>query len=98
MRIITGAEMVDGRTAVQLGMAQWHAPRNQLQEAAAQIARRYADQPGLAARIAKGCINAAQDHTSTRGFDLEYEGSRTLLQNPETRALIARFLATKEHR
>jgi enoyl-CoA hydratase/carnithine racemase len=95
IRVIAGAEMVDGQTAVQLGMAQWHFPASQLEEAAVQIARRYADQPALAGRLAKGCIEAALDPTSAHGFDLEFEGSKTLLESAETGALIARFLAAK---
>ena len=95
LRIIAGAEMVDGRTAVQLGMAQWHAPADRLREVAMDLARHYADQPALAGRLAKECINAALDPTSTRGFDLEYEGSKTLLQSAESQALITRFLASK---
>jgi enoyl-CoA hydratase len=92
IRILLGAEMVDGKTAVEMGMAQWHAPADQLQETAAQIVRRYADQHALAGQIAKNCVNAARDPNSTRGFDLEYEGSKNLLHNAESQALIARFL------
>jgi enoyl-CoA hydratase len=95
IRVLLGAEMVDGPTAVRLGMAQWHVPASQLQETAAQIVRRYADQNALAGQLAKRCINAALDPTSTRGFDLEYEGSKTLLQSAESQALITRFLASK---
>ena len=95
IRIITGAEMVDGCTAVELGMAQWHFPGSDLRREADKIARRYADQYGPAGRLAKGCINAAVDPTSVRGFDLEYEGSKTLLQSAESQALIKQFLASK---
>jgi len=95
IRIITGAEMVDGCTAVELGLAQWHFPSASLRTEADKIVRRHADQNGLAGRLAKGCINAALDTTSTRGFDLEYEGSKTLLENTESQALIKKFLAAK---
>ena len=95
VRIIAGAELVDGPTAVRLGMAQWHAPAAELPKVAAEIVRRYGDQPALAGRLAKGCILAALDPTSSRGFDLEYEGSKTLLQSAETHELVARFLARK---
>jgi enoyl-CoA hydratase len=98
MRIIGGAEMVDGLTAVELGMAQWHAPAISLPKVAAQLARRYAGHSALALCLAKRCISAALDSTSSRGFDLEYEGSKTLLQNPETHSLITRFLAKKDTR
>lgn len=95
LRILLGAEMVDGKTAVQLGMAQWHAPAAELQDVAAEIVRRYAEQNRLAAKLAKNCVNAALDPNSTRGFDLEYEGSDILLHNAESQALIARFLAAQ---
>jgi enoyl-CoA hydratase len=93
-RLLLGAEMVNGPTAVELGLAQWRAPAGELREAALRIATRYADQNVQAARLAKGCINAALDPTSSRGFDLEFEGSKALFESDETRALIYRFLAS----
>jgi enoyl-CoA hydratase/carnithine racemase len=95
IRVIAGAEMVDGKTAVQLGMAQWSAPLTELPATAADIARRYANQPALAGKLAKECINAALDPTSSKGFDLEYSGSKLLLESEETQALVAHFLAQK---
>jgi enoyl-CoA hydratase/carnithine racemase len=95
IRVIAGAEVVDGKTAVQLGMAQWSAPLAELPATAASIARRYADQPALAGKLAKECINAALDPKSSKGFDLEYSGSKLLLESEETQALVAHFLAQK---
>ena len=94
IRILLGAEMVNGPMAVELGMAQWHAPANQLADTAAQIACRYAEQYAPAGQLAKRCINAALDPTSMLGFDLEYEGSKTLLNSAGSQALIALFLAS----
>jgi len=96
LRIINGAEIVDGRTAVQLGMAQWRAPADELQATAARLARQYASQLPLASRLAKACINAAAGPDPARGYELEYEGSDVLLRNPETQALIAEFLASRK--
>lgn len=95
VRVIAGAEMVDGATAVRLGMAQWSAPLADLESVAAAIVRRFADQPAMAGRLAKTCILAAAGPTSSHGFDLEYYGSKELLESEETRALVARFLESK---
>lgn len=98
IRLLAGAETVDGTTAVQLGMAQWHFPASQLPIAAAEIARRYADQSAPASSLAKQCVRAALDPTSDRGFDLEYTGSRQLLHSRETQALVASFLESQAAR
>lgn len=95
IRILAGAEMVDGRTAVELGMAQWHFPAASLRQETEAIARRYADQNGRAGRLAKQCVNAAVDPCSVHGFELEYEGSKALLNSAESQALIRKFLAAK---
>lgn len=94
-RIINGVEMVDGKTAVSLGMAQWHAPLAELREKATAIARHYADQPARASQLAKQCINRALDHEGRDGFDLEYTGSKELLESAETADRIGHFLARK---
>lgn len=95
IRILAGAEMVDGKTSVQLGMAQWNFPASELPKAAATIARRFADQSTLASSLAKQCVRAALDPTSDAGFSLEYTGSKQLLNSQETQALVARFLASQ---
>lgn len=95
LRIIAGAELVDGRTALELGMAQWCVPLVELQRATAVTVRRFADQPALAGRFAKACVLAALGPDSGRGFDLEYFRSRELLESEETQALVARFLEKK---
>lgn len=92
LRILAGAELVDGRTAVELGMCQWHFPLSELGQATAEIAQRFAAQNPLASRLAKQCVRAALDPTSNHGFELEYTGSRTLMNTTESRALVQRFL------
>lgn len=96
LRIINGIEMVDGRTAVQLGMAQWHAPLSQLSDRAAEIARRFADQPARASRLAKECINMAASGDPAEGYKLEYVHSKALLESAEAGKLIKSFLARKQ--
>jgi enoyl-CoA hydratase/carnithine racemase len=95
LRIIAGAELVDGRTALELGMAQWCVPFAEIERTTVAIVRRFADQPALAARFAKACVVAALGPDSGRGFDLEYFRSRELLESEETRGLVARFLEKK---
>jgi len=96
LRIIAGAKIVDGQAAVQLGMAHWNFPLNRLREEGDKIARHYAGQHGLAGRLAKNCINAATNPVSAQGLDLEYEGSKTLLESAESQALIKKFLAGRK--
>ena len=98
LRILAGAEMVDGATAVQLGMAQWNFPARELPAAAATIASRYASQSPLASKLVKQCVTAALDPTSNAGFDLEYTASKQLLNSADTQGLVARFLASQASR
>src|SRR5208282_4132743 len=93
-RLILGAETVDGAEAERLGLAQWSVPLAELADAAAEIARRYAEVPAHAVARAKPCIAAARD-PALDGFALEVSGSTALLESSETRTLVARFLERK---
>src|SRR5208282_2625339 len=92
LRLILGAEQVNGAEAERLGLVQWSAPAAELAETAAAIARRYAAVPSHAAKAAKACITAAAD-PAMNGFDTEVEQTRSLLQSARTRELIGAFLA-----
>ncbi len=96
IRIINGAEMVDGPTAVQLGMVHWCVPASELSAAAQKLARQYADQDTQASRLAKACINQAIDPLTHSGFDLEFTGSETLLSSASSQALIKDFFDRKK--
>jgi len=92
LRLILGAEQVDGAEAEQLGLVQWAVPAAELAPTAGAIARRYAALPAHALQAAKACIAAATT-PGADGFNEEVEQSRGLLQTPKTRELIAAFLA-----
>ena len=92
LRLILGAEQIDGAEAERLGLVQWSVPAAELETAAAAIARRYAAVPGHAAAAAKACITAAAN-PGNAGFNEEVEQTRGLLQSDKTRALIGAFLA-----
>ncbi len=91
LRLILGAEILDGAAAARLGLVQWSEPASELPAAAAAIARRYAALPAHAAAAAKSCITAAAD-PGVDGFRQEIAQTRALLQNDETRALVRGFL------
>jgi enoyl-CoA hydratase/carnithine racemase len=92
LRLILGAEQVDGAEALRLGLVQWSAPEADLAAAAAEIAGRYAALPAHAAKAAKTCITAATA-AGINGFDEELQQTRGLLASEKTRDLIGAFLA-----
>lgn len=92
LRLILGAETLDGAAAERLGLVQWSAARAELPARAAEIAARYAALPAHAAAAAKACIAMAGDPDSD-GFAAEIDHTRFLLQSAPTRALVGEFLA-----
>ena len=92
LRLILGAEQIDGVEAHRLGLVQWCVPAAELEAAAAAVARRYAAVPAHAAKAAKACITVA-GNPETGGFNEEVRQTRDLLQSDRTRALIGAFLA-----
>ncbi len=92
LRLILGAEQIDGAEALRLGLVQWSVPAADLAAAAADIARRYAAVPAHAAKAAKACITAATT-PGLNGFDEEVNQTRDLLTSDKTRDLIGAFLA-----
>jgi len=91
-RLILGAEILDGATAAELGVAHWAAPRAELAQRAAEIARRIAGLPAAALAASKACIAAAQ-LPGRGGYTDELEFTRLLLSNAETRQRVQAFLA-----
>ncbi len=91
LRLILGAEMVDGAEAKRLGLVQWGAPSSELPAAATAIARRYAALPAHAVAAAKSCITSASD-PARDGFREEIEQTGALLHDDRTRVLVRGFL------
>ncbi len=91
LRLILGAEVLDGSQAAQLGLVQWSTPLADLPDTAAGIARRIAALPGHAVAAAKLCISAA-DTPGEAGFTAELDQTRALMLTDRTKSLVAAFL------
>ncbi len=90
-RLILGAEMVEGKDAVALGLAQWRAPAAELEAEARALVARLAKLPRQALAACKQCIAAAADGGGD-GYEIELDGSRMLLATPDTQDRVRRFL------
>lgn len=97
LRLILGAEVLDGAAAERLGLVQWSAPAADLPAAAAATALRYAALPAHAAAAAKLCITSASD-PAIDGFREEIEQTRLLLRDDRTRVLVRGFLDRSERK
>jgi enoyl-CoA hydratase len=95
-RIILAADIVDGKTARELGMVQWAVPRADLEAQAMNIAQRVAGLHPLSLAACKGCIRLARD-PDRNGFAAETEWTRRLLGTEETQRRVADFLAGTRH-
>jgi enoyl-CoA hydratase len=95
-RLILGAEVVDGAQAERLGLVQWAQPRSDLAAWTRDLAARYAAQPKAALAANKRCIAAAGD-PARDGYADELAQTRALYDHPETRRLVADFLARRSN-
>lgn len=91
-RLILTAEIIEGADALRLGIAQWAAPRSDVETVAAAIAKQVAALPAEALRACKSCIAAATE-PGEAGYLKEVEETRRLSTNPETRERVAAFFA-----
>lgn len=90
-RLILGAEVIDGATAVELGVINWAVPAAELADQAKAVADRIAGLPRAAIAGAKDCIAAAA-RPGRDGFELELSVTRALMGNAETQARVQKFL------
>ncbi|MDK9722043.1 MAG: enoyl-CoA hydratase/isomerase family protein [Rhodospirillales bacterium] len=91
-RLILGAEILDGRAALEIGVAQWAVPRAELAVFADALALRLSQLPRAALAEAKSCIAAVFD-PERDGYEEELAATRRLLQSePETRRRVETFL------
>jgi enoyl-CoA hydratase len=96
-RLILGAEIIDGKTACELGIVQWSVPRTELAGQSMEIALRVARLSPEALAASKFCIAASADLTRN-GFAEELEATRQLFHSDETRKRVAAFfLERKAH-
>ena len=91
MRLILGAEAIDGAEALRLGLVQWARPREQLGSWCRELAARVAAMPRAALAAGKRCITAERD-PACDGFAAEIAATRHLYDNPETRRRVLAFL------
>jgi enoyl-CoA hydratase/carnithine racemase len=95
LRMILGAEVVDGQEAFARGIVQWLGQPENLAAEASKIANRYSRMPRLAVAAAKAAILAAHE-PGVDGFEMETIGLRDLFASAETKALVAAFLANQK--
>jgi len=91
-RLILGGELVDGREAERLGLAQWSAPAAELPALADAVAARVAGLSVDALRAAKACIAHAAP-LSAAGVRAEIEGIGALMRADSTRQRVTAFLS-----
>tara|TARA_B100000315_G_scaffold231614_1_gene243094 strand:- start:2579 stop:3331 length:753 start_codon:yes stop_codon:yes gene_type:complete len=89
-RIILACEIVGGETALELGMVQWAAPRDELAATTQKIIEGCRELSSDALGAAKKCIAAAQD-PSVDGFEMEIDVSLELVQNPDSKKRVTEF-------
>lgn len=94
LRLILGAEIVDGAQAQRLGIVQWSVPQAELAAQAAATAARYAAIQKSALAANKRCIAAAMS-PQLDGYAVELRETRALYDDPETRAKVNAFLARR---
>lgn len=91
-RLILGAEVIDARTALALGVVHWVFAPAELRRQTDEIVRRIAALPGAALAASKACIDAA-GLPGRSGYADELEATRRLLNDAETRTRVNAFLA-----
>ena len=90
-RIILSGDVVDGREAERIGLAQWAFAAADFKRSAAEIVSRTAALSADAQKIAKNCIRLAV-HEQGRGAQSEIEGIWTLMRSSETKKRVHGFL------
>ncbi len=90
-RLILGAELVDGAEALRLGIVQWTQPREQIASWTRELVARIAGMPKEALVASKRCIHAAGEPNDD-GYAEEIAATRSLYDQPETRARVSDFL------
>lgn len=94
-RLIFGTETVRGAEAVQLGLAQWHAPASDLPALARQRVEALALLPAAALAACKRCIDLASP-PQLAGFLAELFETRRLYGSEPTRALVQEFITRRK--
>lgn len=94
VRLVLGAETLDGLSARDLGLVHWAFHPADLRRQTAEIICRIAALPGAALAAGKACIAAAGE-PGRGGYADELEATRRLLSNAETRLRVDAFLSDR---
>lgn len=89
LRLLLRGEIIKGEEAHRLGIAEFCAPRAEVQDRSLKLAQEIAQWPRPALIANKACVRADGE----RGYQLELEYTRKLARDPQTRAMIAAFFA-----
>lgn len=90
-RLILGAEVITGKEAERLGIAQWSVAGEQLEGFTAELVQRLGGLPVHALAACKRCIGAVID-ADIDGYELELTETRKLHDVPESQERIQAFL------
>jgi enoyl-CoA hydratase/carnithine racemase len=91
-RLMLTAELVRGRQALNLGLVQYVAPRDAVDDVARGLAQDIATLPRQAIGRLKSCLAVAP---SSEGFRREVEASAELYQHPDTLVRVRQFIDRK---
>ncbi len=90
-RLILGAEVVDGKTAQQLRVAQWCVSAAEIADFTTALSERVSAASPQALGQCKRCIGAVTA-SGVDGFEVEIDGTRALLESAETQRRVHKFL------
>ncbi|MCW5568848.1 MAG: enoyl-CoA hydratase/isomerase family protein [Dokdonella sp.] len=93
-RLILSADVVDGREAQRLGIAQWTVDTAAFDAEMARIADRVGGLSRDALAASKDCMHAFFD-PAVNGFEREIEKPLALMRNADSKARVARFFTPK---
>jgi len=94
-RIILGADVIDGTEAQRLGIVQWAAEPDMFEGEIARLIERVGGLSKAALQASKDCIAAYYD-PAVNGFEREIEKPLQMMVNPDSRARITQFFATRK--
>jgi enoyl-CoA hydratase/carnithine racemase len=95
MRLILRGELLSGREAEQLGIAQWALPEPAVEGYGRQLAGELASLSAPAVAAAKRCVTAAD---ASDGYKAELDSTRALMGMPETGERLAAFFSRGSQR
>lgn len=90
-RLILGAEIIDGKKAQQLRLAQWCVSPAEIEDFTSKLVDRISQLSGPALAACKASIAGAVD-PSQDGYQLEIEGTSKLFANSDSQNRVNRFL------